>query len=124
MPTLAPLGFRVTRSHVADVFDNATVVIEGVGLELTVERERSVVSLAVAPAFAPGQGVDSSLLFEYLDRSDDTGFTGRELDKVLSDVAQSLPGMLPDLQAIFSKERWAQTQREIEEVKQRRAKRL
>ena len=40
MPAIAPLGFAVVQSSVADSFDNASVELEGLAFRLRALRER------------------------------------------------------------------------------------
>lgn len=124
VPVLAPLGFRVVDSEVSDHFDNATVVLEGRGLRLQILRERGVVSLDIAPSFAPTAWVDSAVLMEHLGLAKDSGLQVTDASDMMRGVGRFVSAMLPELQSIFGERRWGESRARLEALKRDRADRL
>ncbi len=124
LPVLATHDFRVVESEETSSFDNAYVILEGASLRLRVVRERAIVTLDVAPTCAPNAWVDSAVLIDYLGLSADAGFHSADVRDVARGIGRFIRSLVPDLQSVFDPNRWRETQRELEALKARRAKRL
>lgn len=124
LPGLKPLGFRVVSSAVADVFDNANVVLEASSLRVRVLRERSVVVLDVGPASEPNTWFDSAVVTDYLGLSADAGLHDRDARGVLRGSGAFITSMWSELTAKFGKQQLPNTKEELTALREERARRL
>jgi hypothetical protein len=124
MVALAPLDFRVVSSEVADVFDNATVVLEAPALRIRVLRERSIVVLDIGPAFEPNTWFDSAVVMDYLGLSTDAGFHDRDARGVLRGAGAFLTSMWKELTTKFERHQFTNTKKELSSLREDRALRL
>jgi hypothetical protein len=124
LPTIAPLGFRVAESEQANVFDNASVVLESPALRIRVIRERGIVVLDLGPTTHPNSWFDSAVVIEYLGLSDDAGFHDRHVHDVLHGVGVFIRSMWVELQREFAEPQLAATTQALTILRQQRATRL
>lgn len=124
MPVLAPLGFSIADSAVSESFDNAFVIVEGADVRLRVLRERGTVFLDLAPTPVPNDWVDSAVVMDFLGLSGDGGFHGRETREVVAGIGAFITGLLSELEVTFNKEQWSSTKQALQDLKERRARRL
>ena len=124
LPAIAPLGFVVVASSVADVFDNATVVMQSAGLRIEVVRERGIVNLDVGPVTEPGTSFGSGLLLNYLGLSAGYGYVGPDARSVLRAAGAFVTSMGDELQTMFEPERLARTKRDLGALAKERAKKM
>jgi hypothetical protein len=71
---------------VADVFDNASVVLQSLDLRIEVVRDRGVVTCNIGPVTEPGTSYDPGLLLNYLGLSSIDGYGGPDARSVLRGV--------------------------------------
>lgn len=124
LPLLAPLGFRVVASEVADVFDNASVVLEAPALRLRILRERSIVVLDVGPPSEPDTWFDSAVVMEYVGLSPDAGFHDSDAQGVLRGVGLFVRSMWEELTEMFKPESVPHTKQNLVMLREERAARL
>jgi hypothetical protein len=124
VPVLAPLGFRVVASEVADVFDNASVVLESPAFRIRVLRERSIVVLDLGPRAEPGTWFDSAVVMEYLGLSTEAGFHDRDARGVIHGVGLFIQSMWDELTTMFGPDRVEITKDELHALREERAARL
>ena len=124
LPALGPLGFEVVESEAADVFDNATVTLQGPDLRVRIVRERSEVFADFGPRAEPGTWFDSAVLFDYLCLSSQAGFHDRDVSGVLRGIAAFVRSFHGELARAFQPSSLAITKQAIEALKERRAQKL
>jgi hypothetical protein len=124
LPALVPLGFQVTESDVADVFDNASVVLAAPPLRIRVVRERSIVVLDVGPPSEPGMWFDSAVVMDYLGLSSTAGFHDHDARNVLRGAGTFITSMWHELTTKFGPRNFATTKRELNALGEERASRL
>lgn len=124
LPALTPLGFRVASSEVADVFDNAAVVLEAPALRVRVLRERSIVVLDVGSVSEQNTWFDSAVVMDYLGLSTDAGFHDRNVRGVLSGAGEFITTMWGELTAKFGPQQFAKTKKDLTALREERAVRL
>ena len=121
---LKPLGFEITQSEIADVFDNASVTLQGPGLQIRIVRERGEIFADFGPSSNVGLWYDSAVVMDYLGLSAEAGFHDRNLDAVLRGVASFVTTCGFELSRKFDEAHLATTRKELEDLKQRRAEDL
>lgn len=124
LPILAPFGFQVVSSEIADVFDNASVELEAPALRVRVLRERSIVVLDLGPSSEAGTWFDSAVVMEYLRLSADAGFHDRDARGVLRGAGLFIRSMWDELTTMFGPEKLPITKKELVTLREERAARL
>jgi hypothetical protein len=124
MPAIAPLGFAVVQSSVADSFDNASVELEGLAFRLRAFRERGDVFVDIGPASEPGQWLDSDLMLEYLGLMSSTSDRSREASAALGGAAAWVTTFHAELSELLDAQHLPATRRVIGDLGEQRAARM
>jgi hypothetical protein len=124
LPAIAPLGFRVVESSVADVFDNASVVVQALDVRVEVVRDRGIVMFKIGPVTEPATSYDPGLLLNYLGLSSIDGYGGPDARSVLRGVGAFTKSMFNELRTMFGPQHLAQTKKDLNALAEERAARL
>jgi len=122
VPAIAPLGFAIMQSHVADSFDNASVELEGPALRLRAFRERGDVFVDIGPASEPGQWLDSDLMLEHLGLMSSTSDRNREASAALRGAAAWVTMFHAELSELLDAQHLPATKRAIGELGELRSR--
>ncbi len=118
---LAPFGFRIVDHHVAEVFDNAYVVLEAPALRIRVLRERSILVLDIGPTSEPNTWFDSTVVMDYLGLSSEGGFHDRNARRMLRGVGAFITSMWKELTAVFSQHQISTAKQQLNALREQRA---
>lgn len=124
VPAIAPLGFAVVQSYVADSFDNATVELEGPALRLCAFRERGQVFVHIGPKSEPGTWFDSDLVLEYLGLMSSTSHRDRDASTALRGAAALVTSFHAELCGLVEPRQLPATKRALSTLGEQRAAKL
>ena len=121
VPRVRHLGFAITEHQEGQSFDNATVTLASGDIRVRVFRERGIVHMEVASVHSPHAWVDSAVLMEHLGLSKDAGFHGSSVGEVLDGIGSFLNSSSADLQRMFDKASFRETNRALEILRDQRS---
>jgi hypothetical protein len=123
LPRVRHLGLGVAEHQEGSSFDNATVTLASGDVRVRVVRERSIVHMEVASVHSPHAWVDSAVLMEHLGLSKVAGFHGLAVEGVLEGIGSFLKSSWADLERLFDKGSFRETNRALDVLREERSAR-